>query len=469
METIDNTIAIRMAEKLSTLGREQITPRALAWARMAIIDTIGCTLAGVVEPCTTLLMETPGIGEAPGTSLIMGTRRHTAMLDAALLNGTAAHALDYDDVNGHMGGHPSAPLLPAVFAIADEHSLSGVDLITAFVAGYEVIIRLARAVHWEHYNKGWHPTATLGTFGAAAASAKLLGLDVPQTAKALATSASFASGIKANFGTMTKPLHVGHCARNGLLAALLAERGYESNPAALESAQGFFLVFNGEGNFDAKKIFENWAAPLEIEDDANGLKQFPCCGSTHPSIAMMLSLVQEEGIKADDVERIEILTHPNRLPHTDNPDPKGALGGKFSVQYVNARALVGGAVRLAHFEDAAIDDEAVRSVMRRISVAPYPEDHVDAGNDWGAQLTVTLKDNRHLMRRVERMVCRGPKNAMSDEEMFEKFSDCAGRSLDPSQIAPLFERLGSLETVGDINEISRLLEPLGATAKTGTG
>lgn len=459
MEDIDKTIATRIAERICSFSKDQITPPALAWARYAIIDTIGCTLAGAAEPCVTLLMETPGIGEAPGSSLVLGTSDRVSMLDAALLNGTATHALDYDDVNGVMGGHPSAPLLPAVFALAEDRGLSGADFITAFVAGYELEVRLARAVHLEHYNKGWHPTATLGTFGSAAASAMLLGLGVPQTAKAMALSASFASGIKANFGTMTKPLHVGHCARNGLLAALLAERGYESNPAALECNQGFFLVFNGVGKYDAEKIFENWATPLEIEDDANGLKQFPCCGSTHPSIAMTLKLAQEEGISADDVETMEILTHPNRLPHTDNPDPRDALAGKFSIQYVTARALVDGAVRLGHFEDAAVDDDHVRSVMSRVTVRGYPEGHVDAGNQWGAEVAVTTKDGRYLMRRVENMVCRGPGNAMSEDEMFEKFSDCAMRSLAKSQLEPLFTQLLAIEKISDMNRLSELLEP----------
>jgi len=458
MESTDKTIATRMAEKICSFSEDQVTPGALAWARAAIIDTLGCTLAGVVEPCTTLLMKTPGIGEASGPALVMGTANRVSMLDAALLNGTAAHALDYDDVNGVMGGHPSAPLLPAIFALAEDQRLSGVDLITAFVVGYELEVRLARAVHLEHYNKGWHPTATLGTFGAAAASARLLELDVPQTAKAMALAASFASGIKANFGTMTKPLHVGHCARNGLLAALLAQRGYESNPAAMEREQGFFLVYNGPGKYDAEKIFENWGAPLEIEDDRNGLKQFPCCGSMHPSIAMMLQLVREEGITADDTDKIEILTHPNRLPHTNNPDPKGALGGKFSVQYVNARALVDGAVRLGHFEGEAVDDAYVRSVMRKISAGPYPEGHADAGNQWGAEVTVTTSSGKRLTRRVESMVCRGGNNPMNEDEMLEKFSDCAIRSLDREKLAPLFERLLTFEKIDDINQLSSMLE-----------
>ncbi|MEZ5908695.1 MAG: MmgE/PrpD family protein [Hyphomicrobiaceae bacterium] len=452
------TIAARLADKIVGFKTEQVTPRALTWAKAAIIDTIGVTLAGVVEPCATILMETPGVADAPGPSLIFGTERRTSMLDATLINGTASHALDYDDVNGTMGGHPSVPLLPPLFALSEMKGASGMDLITAFVIGYEVEVRLARGVHMHHYNKGWHPTATLGTFGAAAAACRLMGLDADKTTRAIAIAASLASGLKANFGTMTKPLHVGHCARNGLFAALIAAKGFQSNPAAFEHKQGFLDVFNGKGTYDAERIFAGWGAPLEIEDTLNGLKQFPCCGSTHPAIAMMLKLVKEEGLKPEDAQKVEILTHPNRLPHTDNPDPKGPLGAKFSIQYAVARALADGAVRLAHFEGDAHADPRVRKVMAVTTAGPHPEMPADARHQWGAEVIVTTTGGKTVSRRIENMVCRGPDDAMSSEEMFEKFEDCAGRSLAHDQIAPLYERLDTFECVNDMNQVSRLLQ-----------
>jgi 2-methylcitrate dehydratase PrpD len=206
------------------------------------------------------------------------------------------------------------------------------------VVGVETEIRLARSVNFHHYDKGWHPTATMGVFGAAAAVGHMIGLDAERLSVALAIAASFASGVKANFGTMVKPLHVGQCARNGLLAALLADAGYDANPAVLEHKQGFFNAFNGPGNYAADKIFEHCGDPLKITGKTIGLKQFPCCGSTHPAIAMMLALRQEERIHADDVAKIEIMPHPRRLPHTDNPSPQTPPQAKFSVQYAVARA-----------------------------------------------------------------------------------------------------------------------------------
>ena len=232
------TLATRLAEKICAFRLVDMTARALSEARTAIIDTIGCTLAGIPEPCAQILLETPGVADAPGPALVFGTSHRTSALDATLINGTASHALDYDDVSGVLGGHHSAPVTAPIFALGEQLKVSGRRALAAYVIGVETEVRLSRAVNFHHYDKGWHPTATLGTFGAAAAASHLLGLDVARTAKALALAASFSCGIKANFGTMTKPLHVGHVGRNGLFAALIAERGFEFEPRRARAQAG---------------------------------------------------------------------------------------------------------------------------------------------------------------------------------------------------------------------------------------
>ena len=457
--TGEPTLATRLAEKICAFRLEDMTARALSEARTAIIDTIACTLAGLPEPCAQILLDTPGVADAAGPCLVFGTNRRTSALDATLINGTASHALDYDDVSGVLGGHHSVPVTAPIFALGEQLKVSGRRALAAYIIGVETEVRLSRAVNFHHYDKGWHPTATLGTFGAAAAASHLLGLDVARTARALALAASFASGIKANFGTMTKPLHVGHIARNGLFAALIAERGFESNPAALEHKQGWFNVYNGAGNYAPERLFENWGSPWEIETADNGLKQFPCCGSTHPAIAMMLALVREEGVTADAVDAIQILAHRRRLPHTDNPDPRTPLGAKFSIQYCTARALADGAVRLRDFEGDAVMEDRVRRLLPIITAGPHPDMPDDSPKQFGAEVIVSLKDGRRLSRRVDHLVCRGGDNPMSSDELFEKFEDCATRSLAHDQIAPLFERLETLETATDLGQVTRLLEP----------
>jgi len=463
----DDTIAKRLAEKVIAFKAEDVTPQALAWAKTAIIDTVGVTFAGVPEPCVQLLLQTPGVAEANGPALIFGTNKRTTALDATLINGTASHALDFDDFNGHIGGHASVTLFPPLLALAEGRNISGRELITSFVVGYELMIRLARGVNFHHYDKGWHPTATLGTFAAAGACAHLLKLDVPRTTMALALAASMSSGVKANFGTMTKPFHVGHCTRNGILAALLAERGYEANPGVFEAKQGYLNVFNGPGNFNVDRIFDGWAKPLEVEDVSNGLKQFPCCGSTHPAIFMMLKLMKEEGVTAEKARRIEILAHKRRLPHTDNPDPRSPLQAKFSIQYATARALADGAVRLAHFEGEAHNEPHVRRLLAMTTAGPHPDMPPDGPKQFGAEVIVTLDDGKRVSRRVDHMVGRSPDYPMSSDEMFEKFADCAALALPKEQIAPLFERLETLEKADNIDRVTALIEaraPVGTSA-----
>jgi 2-methylcitrate dehydratase PrpD len=194
-------------------------------------------------------------------------------------------------------------------------------------------------------------------------------------------------------------------------------------------------------------MFENWASPLEIEGPAMGLKQFPCCGSTHPAISMTLALVREDGVRAQDVAKVEILTHPRRLPHTDNPDPRTPLAAKFSIQYAVARALLDGAVRLEHFEGEAHLDPRVRSILAVTTAGAHPEMPGDAAEQFGAEVRVTLRDGRVRSRRVNGQVGRGGDHPMSREELWEKFQDCSRRAL-PDQ---------SLDTLRDIRDVTRLL------------
>src|SRR3954452_12417619 len=237
----DLTLLEGIAERIGRIAFADLPPEAVHWAKTAILDTVGVTLAGAAEPCTQIVARVlaAGTGAGSGECLIFGSDRRAAPLDAALINGTAAHALDFDDVSNSMGGHPSAPIVPALFAAGEILDSTGREFIAAYVAGFETETRIGRGVNLHHYEKGWHPTATLGVFGAAAACCHLMGLDRAKTAQALAIAASLASGIKANFGTMTKPLHVGHTARNGLFAAMLAREGFTANDAALEHRQGF--------------------------------------------------------------------------------------------------------------------------------------------------------------------------------------------------------------------------------------
>jgi 2-methylcitrate dehydratase PrpD len=234
-------IATALADRITALQFNDIDEEALKWARWGILDTVGVTLAGASEACTEIIEKMHSVNGTSegGPALIFGSGKRTSVLNAAEINGTASHALDFDDCNNTLGGHPSAPILPGLIALAEARKASGKALITAYLAGFETETALARVVHMHHYEKGWHPTATLGTFGSTAAACHLIGLDKEKTATALGLAVSLAAGVKANFGTMTKPLHVGETTRNGLTAALLVEQGFTANPGAFEHSQGF--------------------------------------------------------------------------------------------------------------------------------------------------------------------------------------------------------------------------------------
>ncbi len=452
------TVARRLAKRIHAVTWDDLPGDAIQWAKIGILDTIAVTLAGAPEECTRIALATPGVADATGPALIYGHGRRTSVLDAALINGVASHALDFDDVNNHIGGHPSVPLVPAIMALGDWVEVSGRDALLAYVTGFEAETRIGRGVNQHHYEKGWHPTATLGIFGTVAAASRLLELSVDQTATALGLAVSLASGVKANFGTMTKPLHIGHSVRNGLYAALLARDGFTANQSAFEHHQGFLKVFNGDGTYDMERTFAEWGQPWNVTQPGPNLKQFPCCGSTHGAINAMLRLRAEHGLRPEDVVDIEILTTPRRLPHTDNPNPRTGLEAKFSVHYVTARALCDGAVKLAHFDGQAFDDDAPRRIMGNVRTGIHP-DMTDPDRDgYGAEVIVTTKDNRQLRNRVDTEVLRGPAYPMSEPELVDKFTDCVSRALPENRIGALYGVLQALDSVDSIALISDSIE-----------
>ncbi|MDQ6640317.1 MAG: MmgE/PrpD family protein [Pseudomonadota bacterium] len=449
-------IAHEFARRVHAMSAADLTPEVLRWARVGVLDTIGVTLAGSREPA--VHRAAAALDLADGPALRLGTRRRIGALDAALLNGTASHALDFDDCNNTMGGHPSAPVLSALLPLADQLASTGEDFLVAYVAGFELECKLGLAINFHHYTKGWHPTATLGTFGAAAACARLMTLDAAQTATALALAASFASGIKANFGTMAKPLHVGHAARNGLLAARLARAGMTaSSERAFEHEHGFLDVFNGPGTYDVARALAAWAEPMDIVDPGIAIKQYPCCGSTHPAIDAMLGLVREHGLRADEVATVEAWVHRRRLQHTDRPSPRSALDAKFSLQYVLARALADGCVALHHFENEAHADARVHALLPRIRVTPYDETRFAPANHFGGAVRLTLVDGRVLEASVEQALGRTSANPLPVKQLRDKFRLCAATVLQADAIASLTAQIESIIELPDLRELTGAL------------
>jgi 2-methylcitrate dehydratase PrpD len=453
-------LALNIAERIVALRDAALPPASFEASRIAFEDTLGCMLAGAAEPCVSIVAATVAGGDGP--CILIGSGRRAAPLDAALVNGTAAHALDYDNGSNTMGGHVSATVVPALLAAAEAFGGSGHDLLTAHTIGFETGTRIGLGVNFHHYEKGWHPTSTLGTFAVIGACATLLRLDVPQTATALAIGASLASGIKANFGTMTKPMHVGHCARNGLFAVLLARGGYTASALAFEHKQGFFEVFNGAGHYNAARILEHWADPLQILQPGAGYKQYPCCAATHAALDATLAIVRGEGGRIDpaQVAKIETWTPARRLAHTDRPDPQGNLDAKFSLQYCVARAVIDGGIVIEHFEGEAWRDQRVRQLMTLVQSTVHRLGQFAPDNHFGAEVRITLRDGRVLGDRVEIQRGRTADNPIPPEQLRAKFLDCTVRAVAAAQATQLVRELDSFDDLPDAMRLMQLTVPV---------
>ena len=449
-------LALILAERALSVKTQSLSPEIIASAKIAMSDTIGVTLLGASSDTAEIARQAAAITKQEGTATILGTTLRANQLDAAFANAVAGHAFDYDDFTELFGGHPSVPILPGLLAVGETTGATGIELIRAYIIGVELETRLALGVHFQHYEKGWHPTSTLGVFGAAAGCAYLLNLDATQTTQAIAIAASNASGIKANFGTMTKPLHIGQCARSGVLAAQLAAKGFTANPHALEAPQGFLDVYNGPGNYSIERILDKWFDPPLVLSPGINLKQFPCCGSTHPAIFAAIRLRERQRLDHKLIRRIEILTHPRRLPHTNQPHPQTSLESKFSIQYCVARALVDGQVTLADFENAAWEQTNITRLLSITQVGEHSDMVKLESGTFGAQVNITLENQEQISERIDHGGGRGPDNPMTDTERRNKFVDCASRTLPNAQVSRLFDTLEQLERVHSISKLVEL-------------
>ncbi len=294
-------------------------------AHHCILDWFGCALAGSREPLSGILCDE--LSTEDGACSLVGSERRADMMRAAMINGGAGHALDFDDTSSVMGGHATVPLLPAVLAVAEADGRSGADVVTAYVVGMEVQSRIGTSIGAEHYFKGWHTTPTIGVYGAAAATSWLLGLDAEAFGRAMGIAASSASGLKANFGTMTKPLHPGQAAERGVLAGRLAARGYTANASAIDGNQGFAQAAgNGELAHDRiAAMADSWATPRTL------FKFHAACHLTHAGIEATSSILAG-GVPPESIEQITMTVNPTILDVCGIPDPVDGLQAKFSLR-----------------------------------------------------------------------------------------------------------------------------------------
>jgi 2-methylcitrate dehydratase PrpD len=445
------TLAQELAARIVATSFDDIGEAARHYARIGLLDTIAVGIAGVDDEASRIARKV--VGGSTGEALVWGTGERVAPLEAAFVNGVSSNVLDFDDCTDNLGGHPSSPILPALIALAEEQGASGRDLLTAYVVGFEVETGLGRGVNFHHYEKGWHPTATLGVFGAAAACAKLMGLDAAQTTYALGLCASLAAGVKSNLGSMAKPMHVGNCSRNGLMAARLAAEGFTSNADALEHHQGFLEVFNGAGTYDIGRILAKWGTPWDIEMPGIAIKQYPCCLSTQAVVDAMIRLVQDHQLRSGSVARIDARISGRRLEHTNRPAPRSALDAKLSAQYVLARAVMEREVTLAHFDGDSYRDGDVREVMTRVHVAPLDEETLTREGDFFADVAVTLNDGRTVSGSIDRPIGHHAGVPLDSDKLKAKYDACVRDRLTTAQSQGFYEAIQSLEQAPSIRTL----------------
>jgi 2-methylcitrate dehydratase PrpD len=445
-----------LAEFITKSRFEDCPDAAREAARRAILDCLGVMIAGAIEPPARILQQVAqGEGGTPRCTVV-GTGRRTGAVWAALCNGTAAHALDFDDTNFALMGHPSAPVLAAVLAAGELALADGRAALHAFLLGFEVETTVAEVINPAHYAHGWHATCTLGTLGAAAAAARLLGLDAGQARNALALAASQSSGLKENFGTMTKPFHAGHAARSGILSALMAREGWTASEHALEGPQGFFHVL-GAGRL-ALEPLATLGAPWKITTTGIAVKPYPSCACTHSIIDSALELRRVQGVRPEEVDEITVAVAagvPRILIHSR---PRTGLEAKFSAEFAAAAALAEGRVGIATFQDDRAQAPAIRRLMERVRVTVDPDIPGDQERHMWTRLTVRCRDGRSVSI-GPRPVPGHPGHPLSLDTLREKFTECAGLVLPADRVDSVRQMVEALDTCPDLRSLTAILDP----------
>jgi 2-methylcitrate dehydratase PrpD len=421
----------------------QLPREAVEIARTGFIDTIATMIAGAHDAAPQLLKQ--ALNPPAGAATLYFTGETAPAPEAAWINGTAAHALDYDDVA--VRGHPSTVLVPAILAEGEALGASGDAMIAAYVAGYECWAEVAGRDPGHHHRKGWHPSGIFGAIAAAAACARLRQLGPEQATMAIALAASQSAGLTANFGTMTKPFHAGRAAHAGLMSARLAAVGFTAAPDALEHPQGFLSAVSPEGRADRDSpaaLGHDW----HIVRNRLSIKKYPACYALHRSLDGMLDLLDKRPLKPEEIARITASISKTRALILRNHRPQTGLEGKFSMEFAMAAALIARRAGLAEFADGFVRRPDVQELMQRVAIETNENyDPEVSGASMFDQVRVELTNGETLETAQVRRARGAAELPLAEAELFDKFRSC----LDAGQarIAPelLYNRLRKLETI----------------------
>lgn len=430
-------------------SRETTFPqKARSMAVDAITDLIGCMIAGAGEPLAGMLGRI--VHDAPEGVPLVANGRTASPHDSALYNGALAHAIDYDDVTHPAYAHPGASIVPTIMALADQKAISGREALTAYILGIEMVSKLGRALNTMHYKNGWHASATFGTMGAAATAASVLRLDADAFARSLAMAASAASGLRANFGTMTKPLHVGYAARNAVLAALMAREGITANTEILEHPYGYAEVFNHHDGIDPSH-FETWGDPLEILTEFGlGLKPYPACGAAHPPIEAAIGMRDRIEGGLDAIEDIRIgVTEMHFEPMIYDTATNG-LEAKFCMGYCIAAALIDGDVTLRSFDEHEIPRINASGIGEKVRMEL--DARVAGNSEFGSVVTITTKSGQ-ILEEIVPLAIGKPERWFPKAKLESKFHDCCRDVISQDHAAEIFALAQDFENAATLTPL----------------
>ncbi len=424
--------------------------------RNGFVDTLATMIAGRNESVVRIVRQhvQARLSNAPEASVLLGPERLPAQ-EAALINGTAAHALDYDDVA--LAGHPSAVLVPALLAEGEAIGASGAELMRAYLVGYEVWAELVSRDADPYHLKGWHPTAVFGTVGAAAALACLRGLSVDMCRNAIALSASMAAGLVANFGTMTKPFHAGRAAGAAVDAVRLALRGMTASSDAIEHHAGFLQAISPKGNVDLERSTDGLGRSLRLLDSGLSVKKYPICYATHRVIDAVIDLALTGNLHPEEVSSVHATIGLGQASMLRNHAPETALEAKFSLEFAVASALVARAVGRAQLTEEFVNSQAVREAMKRVEISPVDSScPIEPAFAYSDRVRIRLRDGRTLDSGEVRFARGNAKLPLGEDELKAKFFDCVAGA-EHIDADALYARLMALDGVRDIRELA--IEP----------
>jgi 2-methylcitrate dehydratase PrpD len=452
-----------VCEFILNTNYDDIPGDVAALGKKSILDGFGLALAGSASsfaPLVRKYLQSLGCG---GRASLIGTDVKASPRFAAFANGVSIHADDFDDTQLSASSdrvyglltHPTVSVLPPAFALGELGRRSGKDLMVAYHVGVEVECKVAEAISPRHYNDGFHSTGTCGSFGSAAACARLRGLNALQTAYALGVAAAEAGGLRDNFGTMTKPFQAGHAAENGMVATDFAAIGWTAGNDILEAPSGFFHAAGG--GFDPGSIVDRLGKPWTFTSPGVSIKPFPCGSLGHPAMGEMLRLIRQYDIKPGDVDRVEVGANHSMMSALLDHHPKTGLEGKFSMEFGISILLLMRKAGLGEYTDAFVQRSDVQAMISRVNFYVDPEAEKAGFDKMTSIIKIHMKDGKILSGRAE-FAKGSPANPMSYDEVADKFRGCAEFAKWPSEKAEaIIESVKSLERLSDVSSLTSKL------------